>query len=355
MELTELLKHMVDKGASDLHLTVGVSPLLRIDGQLKATEFKSLIPEDIQLLVYSVLEEQEVESFQQAKSLDKSLGVEGIGRFRVSLYCERGNIAAAIRLIPSHIPSFTELGVPESVVDFAKRPKGLILICGATGSGKSTTMAAMIDHINRTRQCHIISIEDPIEYIHQHNSSVVNQREIGQDVTSFARGIREVLREDPDVVAIGEMRDLETIRTALLLAETGHLVLTTLHASDAPHSISRSIDVFPAEEQQSVRLQLSLTLIGAIVQQLLPGVGGNGRVLATEVMVSSPAIQNLIRENDLQQMHSVIETSTNLGMRTMNQSLAELISKGKIALQVALSNSMDPEELRRLAMRKGAL
>jgi twitching motility protein PilT len=212
MELKELLKQMVEKRASDLHLTVGVSPLLRIDGRLKETESKSLTPEEIQTLVYSILDQQEIESFQQAKALDKSLNIEAIGRFRVSLYRERGNIAAAIRLIPSHIPSFTELALPEVSVDFANKPKGLILICGATGSGKSTTMAAMIDHINRTRQCHIISVEDPIEYIHEHNSSVVNQREIGQDVTSFARGVREVLREDPDVVAIGEMRDLETIR-----------------------------------------------------------------------------------------------------------------------------------------------
>ena len=268
---------------------------------------------------------------------------------------ERGNIAAAIRLIPSRVPSFAELGLPEVVVDFANRLKGLVLICGATGSGKSTTMAAMIDHISRTRQCHIVSIEDPIEYIHKHNRSVVNQREVGQDVTSFARGVREVLREDPDVVAIGEMRDLETIRTALLLAETGHLVLTTLHASDAPHSITRIIDVFPAEEQQSVRLQLSLTLIGVIVQQLIPGIGSNSRALATEVMISSPAIQNLIRENNLQQIHAVMETSTKLGMCTMNQSLAELLSKAKIGLRVALSNSADPEELRRLAIKKGML
>ena len=355
MELKELLSHMIEKGASDLHLTAGMPPLLRIDGQLSGTESESLTPEEVQVLAYSILDQQEVESFQRAKALDKSLNIETIGRFRVSLYCERGNIAAAVRLIPSHIPSVNELGLPKVAVDFANKSKGLILICGATGSGKSTTMAAMIDHINRTRRCHIISIEDPIEYIHQHNSSVVNQRELGQDVTSFARGVREVLREDPDVVAIGEMRDLETIRTSLLLAETGHLVLTTLHASGAPHSISRIVDVFPAEEQQSVRLQLSLTLIGVIVQQLIPGISSNGRVLAAEVMVSSPAIQNLVRENDLQQINAVIEANTKRGMCTMNQSMAELISKGKIALQVALSNSADSEELRRLAMRRGAL
>ena len=355
MELTELLKHMVEKGASDLHLTVGVPPQVRIDGQLRGTEFKSLTREDTQLLAYSILDQQEVESFQRTKASDKSLGMEGIGRFRVNLCRERGNIAVAIRLIPDRIPSFAELGLPELIVDFANRPKGLILICGATGSGKSTTMAAMIDHINQTRQCHIVSIEDPIEYIHEHGSSVVNQREVGEDVTSFARGVREVLREDPDVVAIGEMRDLETIRTALLLAETGHLVLTTLHASDAPHPISRIIDVFPTEEQQSVRMQLSLTLIGIIVQQLIPSSNGSGRVLAAEVMVLSLAIQNLVRGNNLQQIHSVIETSTKLGMCTMNQSLAELLGKGKISLQDALSNSMDPEELRRLAMRNGSL
>jgi len=355
LELQELLKHMVEKGASDLHLTAGVPPQLRIDGRLKETEFKSLTGEDTRHLAYSILDQQEVESFQRVKSLDKSLSIEGIGRFRISLYLERGNIAAAICLIPSRVPSFAELGLPEIVVDFANRLKGLVLICGATGSGKSTTMAAMIDHISRTRQCHIVSIEDPIEYIHKHNRSVVNQREVGQDVTSFARGVREVLREDPDVVAIGEMRDLETIRTALLLAETGHLVLTTLHASDAPHSITRIIDVFPAEEQQSVRLQLSLTLIGVIVQQLIPGIGSNSRALATEVMISSPAIQNLIRENNLQQIHAVMETGTKLGMCTMNQSLAELLSKGKIGLRVALSNSADPEELRRLAIKKGML
>ena len=355
MELEELLRYMVERGASDLHLTVGVPPLLRIDGRVNRTESSSLTGEDTQLLAYSVLGQQEIEFFQQAKSLDKSLSIEGLGRFRVSLYRERGNIAAAIRLIPDRIPSFMELGLPDLVAEFVNRPKGLILICGPTGSGKSTTMAAMIDHINRTRPCHIVSIEDPIEYIHEHNRSVVNQRELGQDVISFAHGVREVLREDPDVVAIGEMRDLETIRTALLLSETGHLVLTTLHASDASHSISRIADVFPAEEQQSLRLQLSLTLIGVIVQQLIPNIGGNGRALALEVMVSSPAIQSLIRENTLQQMPTVIETNTKLGMSTMDQSLAELLSKGEISFQMASSHSADPEALRRLAMRKGAL
>ena len=336
LELRELLKLTVERGASDLHLTVGVPPLLRIAGRLSRIETNSLTGEDTQLLAYSILGQQEIESFQQAKSLDKSLSIKGLGRFRVNLYRQRGNIAAAIRLIPAHIPSVTELGLPELVAEFADRPKGLILICGATGSGKSTTMAATIDYINRTRPCHILSIEDPIEYMHKHNRSVVNQRELGHDVISFAQGVREVLREDPDVVAIGEMRDLETIRTALVVAETGHLVLTTLHASDAPHSISRIVDAFPPEEQQSVRLQLSLTLIGVIVQQLIPNTGGNGRALATEVMVSSPAIQNLIRENTLQQMHSVIETSTKLGMCTMDQSLVELLSKREIALQTQI-------------------
>ena len=355
MDLEEFLRPMVEKGASDLHLTVGAPPLLRVEGRLSGMEVKSLTEQDTQFLAHSILGRQEIESFQQMKSLDKSLSLEGLGRFRVSLYRERGNIAAAIRLIPDRIPSLTELGLPELVAGFADRPNGLILICGATGSGKSTTMAAMIDHINRTRPCHIVSIEDPIEYLHEHNRSVVNQRELGQDVISFAHGVREVLREDPDVVAVGEMRDLETIRTALLLAETGHLVLTTLHASDAPHSISRIIDAFPAEEQQSVRVQLSLTLIGSVVQQLIPGIGGNGRVLAAEIMVSSPAIQSLIRENTLQQMQAVIETSAKFGMCTMNQSLAELLGKKEIALQMALSQSTDPEPLRRLAMRKGAL
>ncbi len=352
MQLKDLLNLMVEKKASDLHITVGLSPQLRIDGKLvPLPDFPALTPQDTKELAYSMLSDLQREVFEQKKELDMSFGIKKLGRFRINLYKQRGSIGMAVRLIPFNIPALDKLGLPKAVREFADRPSGLVLITGATGSGKSTTLASMIEYINSKRSCHIISIEDPIEYLHKHNKSTINQRELGTDTGSFQNAIKHVFRQDPNIVLIGEMRDLDTIKGALTLAETGHLILGTLHTIDAVHAINRIVDVFPPYQQQQVRMQLSMVLAGIIVQQLIPRKDGKGRVLASEVMNVIPAIQNLIRENSLHQIYSLIQMGKKYDMCTMNQSLADLYNKGFITWEEAFSRSVNPQELISLAKR----
>lgn len=349
VQIETLLKLMVQKGASDLHISVFSPPQLRIDERLVPTEYPPLAPEDSKRLAYSMLKPQHIEKFERELDLDIAFGMEGLGRFRVNVFLQRGYVAAAVRLLPLHIMTFEECGLPLDVTeDLCKRPKGLVLVTGATGSGKSTTLASMVDKINSERNCHIIIIEDPIEYAHKNKKALVDQREIGSDTLSFGQSLKHVLREDPNVILIGEMRDLETIEAALDIAETGHLVLSTLHTSDAVQTINRVIDVFPSHQQQQVRVQLSFVLLGIIAQQLIPKASGHGRVLATEVLIATPAVRSLIRESKTHQLYSVIQTSQKEGMRTMNQTLFELYTKKLITYEDAILRSTDPDDLDRL-------
>ena len=296
-----------------------------------------------------MLKPQHVEKFERELELDISFGIEGLGRFRVNCFIQRGYVGAAVRLLPLHIMTFEECGLPLNVVeDLCKRPKGLVLVTGATGSGKSTTLASMVDKINSEKNCHIVIVEDPIEYVHKNKKALVDQREVGADTQSFAHSLKHVLRQDPNVILIGEMRDLETIEAALDIAETGHLVLSTLHTSDAVQTINRVIDVFPSHQQQQVRIQLSFVLLGILAQQLIPKTGGRGRVLATEVLIATPAVRSLIREAKTHQLYSVIQTSQKEGMRTMNQTLFELYNKKAITYEDAILRSTDPDDLDRL-------
>lgn len=352
MQLKDLLNLMVEKKASDLHITVGLSPQLRIDGRLVVLDgYPPLTPQDTKELVYKTLTEQQREVFEKKKELDASIGVKDLGRFRINVYRQRGSIGMAVRLIPFKIPGLDELGLPKVVKSFADKTSGLVLITGATGSGKSTTLASMIEYINSKRSCHIISIEDPIEYLHRHKKSTINQRELGVDTGSFQEAIKHVFRQDPNIVLIGELRDLETIRGALTLAETGHLIFGTLHTIDAVHAINRITDVFPPYQQQQVRMQLSMVLVGIIVQQLIPRKDAKGRVVAIEIMNMVPAIQNLIRENALHQIYSLIQMGKKYDMCTMNQSFADLYNKGIITWEEAFSRSTNPQELISLAKR----
>ena len=349
VQIETLLKLMVQKGASDLHISVFSPPQLRIDEQLVPTEFAVLAAEDAKRLAYSMLKPQHIEKFERELELDVSFGIEGLGRFRVNVFLQRGYVSAAVRLLPLHIMSFEECGLPLNVVeDLCKRPKGLVLVTGATGSGKSTTLASMVDKINSERNCHIVIVEDPIEYVHKNKKALVDQREVGSDTTSFAQSLKHVLRQDPNVILIGEMRDLETIEAALDIAETGHLVLSTLHTSDAVQTINRVIDVFPSHQQQQVRIQLSFVLLGILAQQLIPRASGHGRVLATEVLLATPAVRSLVREAKTHQLYSVIQTSQKEGMRTMNQTLFELYTKKLISYEDAILRSTDPDDLDRL-------
>ncbi|MDD4879895.1 MAG: type IV pilus twitching motility protein PilT [Candidatus Omnitrophica bacterium] len=349
VQIETLLKLMVQKGASDLHISVFSPPQLRIDEQLVPTEFGALAAEDTKRLAYSMLKPQHIEKFERELELDVSFGIEGLGRFRVNVFLQRGYVSAAVRLLPLHIMSFEECGLPLNVVeDLCKRPKGLVLVTGATGSGKSTTLASMVDKINSERNCHIVIVEDPIEYVHKNKKALVDQREVGSDTQSFAQSLKHVLRQDPNVILIGEMRDLETIEAALDIAETGHLVLSTLHTSDAVQTINRVIDVFPSHQQQQVRIQLSFVLLGILAQQLIPKASGHGRVLATEVLIATPAVRSLVREAKTHQLYSVIQTSQKEGMRTMNQTLFELYTKKLISYEDAILRSTDPDDLDRL-------
>jgi twitching motility protein PilT len=347
----DLLQIMIDRGASDLHITTSTYPQIRVSGKLlQLTEFEQLTPQDTQRLAYSVLNEAQKQKFEEDNELDLSFGIQNLARFRCNVYRERGAVAAAIRVVPFKIRSFDELNLPPIVRQLADRPKGLILVTGPTGSGKSTTLAAMIDKINSERSEHIITIEDPIEFVHPHKKCLVNQREIFADTHSFKNALKSILRQDPDVVLVGEMRDLETIGAALTIAETGHLTLATLHTNSCAQTMNRIIDVFPTEQQSQVRAQLSLVLEGVLSQQLIPKVGG-GRVMALEIMVSTPAVRNLIREEKIHQIYSAMQSGQKFGMQTMNQALVELISRRQITREEAMNRSTNPEELAQLLLQ----
>jgi len=342
---------MEERNASDLLLTCGTPPQFRINGLLEPVGTTVLKPEDTVAYARAVLTEAQMAHLEEARSCDTSSFVEGIARFRINVYYQRGAVALALRIIPFEIPAFETLGVPAIAKDFATRPHGLVLLTGPAGSGKSTTLAAMIDHVNSTNNVHVVTIEDPIEYVHSHRRSVIDQREVRSDAHSFAEALRSVFRQSPDVILVGEMRDLETIQLAITLAETGHLILGTLHTQDTTHAVSRIIDVFPTNQQQQVFTQLSMALQGVIAQILLPKSDGSGRVLACEVLNVDSATRNLIREKELQQIYSVIQTGRSKGMITMNDSLAELYFGGTIEKEDALNKSPRPTELMKIFER----
>lgn len=343
------LKVMVDRGASDLHLTVGSPPMLRINEDLSPLNAPPLSRADTKALAYSLLSPAQIAAFEKDLELDMSFGVEGAGRFRVNVFMQRGVVSVAVRLLPNHIRNFEECGLPTRIMEeICQKKKGLVLLTGSTGSGKSTTLASMVGWINEHRKCHIITVEDPVEYVHVNKLAIIDQRELGVDTYSYHAALKHILREDPNVILIGEMRDLETIEAALNIAETGHLVLATLHTSDAVQTINRIVDVFPAYQQQQVRVQFSFVLLAVLAQQLVPGVNGSGRKLAIEIMLATAAIRALVREGKAHQVYSVLQTSQREGMRTMNQSLAELYGKKEITYEEALARSHDPEELLRL-------
>lgn len=344
--LHQLLKAMIDKGASDLHITTGSPPQLRIDGNLIPLRVPPLTPVDTKQLCYSILTDAQKVRYEEDLELDLSFGVKNLARFRANIFMQRGAVAGAFRVIPFKIMSFPELGIPPVVSEFCKKPRGLILVTGPTGSGKSTTLAAMVDKINTDRRQHIITIEDPIEYLHPHKNCLVNQREVGSDTKNFKQALKYILRQDPDVVLIGEMRDLETIEAALVTAETGHLALATLHTNSCVQTINRIIDVFPPYQQAQVRAQLSFVLEGVMSQTLVPRATGQGRVLAAEIMVPNQAIRNLIREDKIHQIYSQMQIGqAKYQMQTMNQALCSLYTRRLITLEDALGRSSDPDEL----------
>ena len=348
MDLKELLKLSIQKKASDLHLTESSTPILRIDGKLVFTEGKELTKEELKKAIYSILSDSQKEKFEHDRELDFSLALEGLERFRVNVHIQKGSVEAAFRRIPQFVPSIKDLGLPPAILDFARRPSGLILITGPTGSGKTTTLASMIEVINKERACMIMCIEDPIEYIHKNKKAVIKQREVYSDTHSFAEALKRCLRQDPDVIVVGEMRDLETISTALTAAETGHLVLATLHTPDAPQTIERIIDVFPSHQQQQVRLQLSACLQGVASQILIPHASGEGRALASEILVATPAVRNLIREKSVEQIPTAIQTGIQYGMHTMDMSLKLLFEEGIITYEDAISQVKNKEEFEQL-------
>jgi twitching motility protein PilT len=351
-DINKLLKLMAEKKASDIHITTNSPVQLRIDENLFPADDKVLKAEDTKELAYSILSDEQIKRFEEELELDMAFGLKDVGRFRVNVFKQRGTVAAAIRMIPNKIWSFEECGLPVNVaLSLCKMPKGLVLLTGATGSGKSTSLASMVDWINDNRSCHIITVEDPIEFVHENKKAIVNQRELGADTRSFGAALKHVLREDPDVILIGELRDLETIEAALIIAETGHLVFSTLHTSDCVQTINRVIDVFPAHQQQQIRTQLSFVLLGVLSQQLIPKTKGGGRSLAVEIMMATPAIRSLIRESKAHQVYSVIQTSQKDGMKTMNQSLYELYQKNLITYEEALERSTDQEDLKRIFKR----
>ena len=348
MDIKELLQKVVEEGASDLHLSEGLPPILRIDGKLWKMELPSLTKADTKKLVYSILNDQQRIKFEQNLELDFSLAIPEISRFRVNVHLQKGSVEAAFRIVSLAIRTLEELGLPPIVADLARKPNGLVLITGPTGMGKTTTLAAMLDLINCERDCLIISIEDPIEYLHTHKKAVVKQREVGSDTLSFANALKHVLRQDPNVILIGEMRDLETISTALTAAETGHLVLSTLHTADAPQTIDRIIDVFPPHQQQQIKVQLADCLQGIISQLLLPRADGRGRIVATEILMATSGIRNLIREHKTEQIPSLIQTGSKYGMQSMDKCLKELYLSGVITYEVAIAKAKDPETFKKL-------
>ncbi len=351
--LHQLLKLMVEKGASDLHLTVGSPPQLRIDGGLTPVKAPPLSSQDCRQLCYSVLTDSQRAEFEERNELDASFGVKSLSRFRANIFVQRGAVSGVFRQIPFKIMSFEELGLPPVMEELCQRKRGLVLVTGPTGSGKSTTLAAMIDKINAEKPHHILTIEDPIEFLHPHKRGIVNQREVGADTAGFKTALRYVLRQDPDVVLIGEMRDLETIEAALTIAETGHLALATLHTNGAIQTINRIIDVFPPHQHDQVRAQLSFVLEGVISQQLVPRATGSGRCLCLEILAMTPAIRNLVREDKLHQVYSQMQVGQKYGMVTMNQSLYSLLQRRLITVEEAMSRSTDVEELRTMISGRG--
>lgn len=345
LEIDKILAEAVERGASDLHISVGLPPLIRLHGKLNALDYPPLTPEDTLGVVKQVLNEEQLADYEKMGEKDLSYSRPGLSRFRVNTFHQRGSAAAAFRVLNTVIPDLNSLGMPEMVGKLSQYHKGLILVTGPTGSGKSTTLASLIDLINQQRSCHILTLEDPIEYLHHNKNSMVNQREIGNDTKGFAPALRAALRQDPDVILVGEMRDLETISIAITAAETGHLVLATLHTVDAAQTIDRVIDVFPPHQQQQVRVQLANTLIGVVAQRLLKRKDNKGRLPAVEILVSNPAVRNLIREGKIYQLYSVMQTGTRFGMQLMDAHLEEIYRKGFIDYQTALENANDQESM----------
>ncbi len=352
--IDDLLATMVEHNASDLHLTAGSPPMIRVNGQLQGLlQFEKLTPEETRTIIYRILNTEQQKHLETRRQIDFSYSIPGLARFRVNAYFQRTAVGAAFRLIPAEIKTLEELNMPSRLYEFAEKPRGLVLVTGPTGSGKSTTLASILDRINRTRHEHILTIEDPIEFLHWHRSCMVNQREIGPDAPSFADALRGALRQDPDVILVGEMRDLETIGTALTAAETGHLVFATLHTQSAPSTIDRIIDVFPSEQQDQVRVQLAATLQGIVTQNLVPTADGSGRVAAIEILIPDDAVRNLIRQAKIEQIYSVMQTSTSRGMVTMEQSLADLVIRRVVTSETAFARSSRPDQLLTMLERAG--
>ena len=348
IDFADILMEVVHVKASDLHLTAGAKPMMRERGKLRGLDYPELTTQDIREIVYSILSNDQRKKLEIDWQVDLAYSVPGGARFRVNVFFQRASIGAALRQIPNEMPQLADLGVPPVIETFTKKPRGFVLVTGPTGSGKSTTLAAMIDRINRERSEHIMTIEDPIEFLHRHQKCIVNQRELGADAQSFELGLKAALRQDPDVILVGEMRDLETISTALTAAETGHLVFATLHTQDTSQTVDRIVDVFPPSQQQQVRVQLSVALQGIVTQQLLPTADGSGRTIACEVLVPTPAVRNLIREGKTHQIYSALQTGGTHGMQTMDSALADLVRRNKITRELAEARSSSPDELRRL-------
>jgi twitching motility protein PilT len=349
LHVNDLLERVVDLGGSDLHLTVGLHPCVRIHGDIKPlTEFPVLNGSEIRRMMYAILTQRQREKFENELELDTSHAVPGVGRFRVNVFLQRDSVGSVMRVIPYEIKPLDELGLPPAVKQFAYMPRGLVLFTGPTGSGKSTSLASLVDIINSERPCHIMTVEDPIEFLHNHKMAIVNQREIGEDTHGFAQALKHVLRQDPDVILVGEMRDLDTISTALTAAETGHLVFGTLHTQDAPQAVDRIIDVFPTNQQDQVRVQLAASLQGVVTQQLMQFARGGGRCVASEVLVATPAVRNLIREGKTHQIYSAMQAGGRYGMQTMDMSLAGLVKAGRVSMELALERCANQEDLKRL-------
>jgi twitching motility protein PilT len=347
--LSDYLFDAIQMEASDLHITAGLPPMVRIHGKVQPLDYPPLTPNVTRELIYDILSNDQRQRLENEWELDFSYSVPRLARFRVNVYFQKGSLGAAFRAIPEVIKSISELGLPEAVEDMTEKPRGLVLVTGPTGSGKSTSLAAMIDKINETRHEHIMSVEDPIEFLHNHKKCIVNQREVNQDTKSFAQALKHVLRQDPDVILVGEMRDLETISLAVTAAETGHLVFGTLHTQDTPQTVDRIIDVFPPHQQHQIRAQLAIALQGIITQTLIPRIDGRGRVVACEVLVPTPGVRNLIREGKNHQIYSAIQTGGKYGMQTMDAALVQLVRRGRITEEEAEKRSSNPDELRRLA------
>jgi len=353
-DFADILIEVIEAGASDLHLTAGSPPMIREKGRLSALDYPQLAPQDTREIVYSILNNEQRKRLETDWQIDLSYSVPNRARFRVNAFFQRASIGAVMRTIPSEIPQLEDLGLPSVLGDFTRKPRGFVLVTGPTGSGKSTTLAAMLDMINQERHEHILTIEDPIEFLHRHKNCIVNQRELGTDATSFAEGLKAALRQDPDVILVGEMRDLETMSTALTAAETGHLVFATLHTQDTAQTVDRIVDAFPPTQQHQVRVQLSIALQGIVTQQLLQTADGSTRVCACEILVPTPGVRNLIREGKSHQIYSALQTGASHGMQTMDAALVDLVRRGKISQQTAERRSSTPDELKRL-MGQGGL